>query len=556
MKQSLNYFHRLWLKQQERRDNGDKNWEAQFLSAETWRNLRITCRGFFGYCRSIIDYASTHDNIKLYAVSPAHANSSIIEAWFSLVRRSGQDSGTSYGAIVKNVHMRDANKELKRNSMYSAEDVGDIEAVEHLDLLELSRHQKQRRKEKDERLSAYKEVRRTTSIASSNAFSISVEEAQIANANESELDVLKVLVKKRLPRGYMDELLKEDVFHQWLQLSIGSETDAWFKELLDVTQSVVGSAAFDEACRTILNKLLCYTAEIMRKRKSRTVSFEARVHKFFKSAEFDEICKENLPGNLGNSCPGCVLLGLMLSQLHQDWLRLALKHIWEHRHPELFKQKQGSSLTAADENNEVNSFVGWSIFSALKKKKYRDANEEENDSKRLLLSMVMSEEDADDEYLAKYYDTNMSMINCGGLTLVRSTFFDWGKDAMEVIRNAFTQDHMKRNLRNSFRDGKCTVMQDARIRSEFILLCRRSSSKPFEEEAIKEVYNVILRKMIHARFAVVLRQWKEDNCQKHDMSLRSTLKASVAKKKRKQPKTEESTHPDGSAIDNKKARTS
>ncbi len=46
--------------------------------------------------------------------------------------------------------------------------------------------------------------------------------------------------------------------------------------------------------------------------------------------------------------------------------------------------------------------------------------------------MIMLEEDADEEYFAKYYDTNMSMVNCGGVMLVSSYFFEWGKDAMEV----------------------------------------------------------------------------------------------------------------------------
>ncbi len=75
------------------------------------------------------------------------------------------------------------------------------------------------------------------------------------------------------------------------------------------------------------------------------------------------------------------------------------------------------------------------IFSALKK--YRDDNEEENESKRLMSSMILLEEDADEEYFAKHYDTNMSMVNCGGLMLVSPYFFEWGKDAMEVIRNAY-----------------------------------------------------------------------------------------------------------------------
>jgi len=191
--------------------------------------------------------------------------------------------------------------------------------------------------------------------------------------------------------------------------------------------------------------------------------------------------------------------------------------------------------------------MGWSIFSALKK--YRDDNEEENESKLLLSSMIILEEDADEEYLAKYYDTNMSMVNCGGLTLVSSYFFEWGKDAMEVIRNAFTQERMKQNLRSCFKDGKHLVMHNSSIHSKFESLCQ-SPSMNFQQDAIEEVYQIILRKMIHSRFAVVFRQWKEQHCQKHDMSLRSNLKAGVDKNK-KSKVTKQPTTPHPAGVDKK-----
>jgi len=52
--------------------------------------------------------------------------------------------------------------------------------------------------------------------------------------------------------------------------------------------------------------------------------------------------------------------------------------------------------------------------------------------------------------------------------------------------------------------------------------------------------------MIHFRFAVVFRRWKEQHCQKHDMSLRSNLKACVDKnKKSKETKQPATPHPAG-----------
>ena len=41
------------------------------------------------------------------------------------------------------------------------------------------------------------------------------------------------------------------------------------------------------------------------------------------------------------------------------------------------------------------------------------------------------------------------------------------------------------------------------------------------------MYHIVLPKMIHARFAVVFRDWKQLHCQKHEVSLRTKLKATV-----------------------------
>lgn len=540
MKQSLNYFHGLWSKQQERRkllDSSDTSWQSQFLAPETWRNLRMTCRGFFCYCRSVISYAKSH-NLKFYALSPAHANSSVIEAWFSLVRSSGGDSATGYAAFVKNVQMRNAHKAvLEGNNMYSADDVGDISSGEEVDIRDFIRQQKQREKEKDLRLSQFEESRKDVPIHACNAFSINVNDAhyhdrRYPEPSESELEALKRLTDTHLPSGYMDQLTKEDLFHQWLRLSIENETEAWFKELLQLTGDADGSTSFDLACQSIMNKLLRITAEVMKKRKNPTVSFEARMHNFFKSTEYDNICTAHLPPTLSGFHPGCMLLGMMLSKVFKDWLTSALQSVWKKKYKGLLEKNDTSTLSAADENNEVNNFVGWSIFSALKR--YVEDSEEKNESKRLLLSMMLMEEDLDEEYMEQYYDTKISMVNCGGLTLVSKHYFEWGKKAMKHIRNSFTPNLMTQNLRTCFREGKREVMESKLIRHEFVKVCQ-SSPMSFQMDAIDEVYKIILQKMVHSRFAVVFRQYKEERCQKHNVSLRGKLKASVDTKRKKRP---------------------
>ncbi len=85
----LDYFDEMCQKQLKQRDDKDGDWKLSFMSPQTWANLRITCRGFFGYCRNLMmyaDQAAPGDIRKFCAISPAHSNLSSIEAWFSCVR--------------------------------------------------------------------------------------------------------------------------------------------------------------------------------------------------------------------------------------------------------------------------------------------------------------------------------------------------------------------------------------------------------------------------------------------------------------------------------------
>jgi ribosomal protein L12E/L44/L45/RPP1/RPP2 len=67
-------------------------------------------------------------------------------------------------------------------------------------------------------------------------------------------------------------------------------------------------------------------------------------------------------------------------------------------------------------------------------------------------------------------------------------------------------------------------MNNQSIRSDFVLL--KCASK-FSRDSIDKVFEVIIRKVVHARFAVVFRQWKEVNCKKHEVATRAQLKATV-----------------------------
>ena len=65
---------------------------------------------------------------KIYFVSPAHSNSSPIEAWFSSVRAgNGGDSAVQYATTVGGKEMIRSEAALRNNPCYNSGDVGFIQ---------------------------------------------------------------------------------------------------------------------------------------------------------------------------------------------------------------------------------------------------------------------------------------------------------------------------------------------------------------------------------------------------------------------------------------------
>ena len=75
----------------------------------------------------IVDASPDGSIQKFYSISPAHYNLSTIEAWFSTVRAGNQDSAVQYDTMVGGKEMIRWETALRNNSMYSSNDVEDIQ---------------------------------------------------------------------------------------------------------------------------------------------------------------------------------------------------------------------------------------------------------------------------------------------------------------------------------------------------------------------------------------------------------------------------------------------
>ena len=197
------------------------------------------------------------------------------------------------------------------------------------------------------------------------------------------------------------------------------------------------------------------------------------------------------------------------------------------RNPELFERRAVDELTQAEENSEVNRFVGWAIFSSGRN--YEESKEEH----KILQSMECRIGDVDDAYLSSYYDPNMAMLNTGGLTLVRKEFFQWGRNLVAKVRSSLTEELLTQDPINGFAKEKETIVKSKILLNHFTAICRRCSDKSDPKklkEAAAVVYKGIAEKVVHSRFGSEFKKFKFKKIQAKDgIALRNGLKVTSAR---------------------------
>ncbi len=81
---------------------------------------------------------------------------------------------------------------------------------------------------------------------------------------------------------------------------------------------------------------------------------------------------------------------------------------------------------------------------------------------------MLREQEIDDKYLDKYYDSHMSLLNQGGITFINKTFFLWSKKVMNAIWRVFDEEKIDRDPHNSFEKAKNEVISDKILKSCFL----------------------------------------------------------------------------------------
>ena len=93
----------------------------------------------------------------------------------------------------------------------------------------------------------------------------------------------------KLEQGFMDKLLQDEYFEQWIRLSVDTEDLTWFESILEMARTVDGRMKFDDCCRAIMTTFLQLFLEAVKERKSRSTSYKFDVYQFLCSDQLYNI---------------------------------------------------------------------------------------------------------------------------------------------------------------------------------------------------------------------------------------------------------------------------
>ena len=138
----------------------------------------------------------------------------------------------------------------------------------------------------------------------------------------------------------------------------------------------------------------------------------------------------------------------------------------------------------------------------------------------------------DEDYCDNYYSAFHRIMNHGGLCLVSKLYFKFAEEVMKKICNLVTVDAMLNQKRKRFlTDVKHTFLNNNELFLEFCNVDKDSDfSKKISEEDKKEVFQRLIKLVIHAKSGAVVKEVDEKFVGKGmDVSLRNKLKTSVMK---------------------------
>jgi hypothetical protein len=516
--------------------------------------------GFFGYARSTLNMVEGAPDY----VPALHSNQSSIEALFSWIRKVGRDRASNYGAgiVGRNaIRTNTAENVLKNNKMYSKDNI----SIEQDDLqdaeLVLGQGLKEREKTLDEWLSSRKKGEEDFDAASDGFGVCILPQTMAIESTDLGNLVLPVLRNKRLDnRHFSDFLLNDTVFKEFAMLSMGGESEEWFRTLCKGMKEKEENK-FDETCQSLMADIWgCLQNSAVAKKNSVEASHQYQVHTYMQGSNNDSdfgMIMEGMPLGLENRHAACTLCQRLSQFLFHDWIPDSLEKIRQVLCPEAkvfealetehgAERRRGLKVNV-DLSKEVNRFVGWAISSLIKKTRKqfnrpkgppKKVDEEELVGRlELLKSMrVFEHEILDDKvYIEKYYCPFHRLLNDGFLALVSPKYIGLGLSLLKTIADAVNENELNKNGHETLKKAVASAKDPkGPLKRSFLELCKGDDFLTVKQK--EKLFDELVDKTKNSRGGAVIKRFKSDTTgrgakSENSIAFRSEIKA-LAKKGR------------------------
>ena len=519
-----------------------------FISSITYKNLRLSVRGFFEYCRLALFTSKVPSDFVLVS----HSNSSSIESVFSLARSQNRDTPQGFGSSIAIQSSTEAIAVVKaiNKPAYASEDIPDVDEPNTLDLLH------RRDAQRNQILSNFLGVRkeeieaREVAIARSDMSEMvllgELDASSLSCGYKRMLEILVDNAKQKLGTGsFLDLLLADEIdFVATVKAAIFTAHESWYKSLYNLGQ--IDETIFNKACSVILSRLFQNLYEASSLNRTHVLSsYHNRLYNLMKDRNLPpwNIVKAALPVCLQtDDTPVCLLIQ-SLSDILLEWVYSAMSAAsFANR---IDRPKANTTDDPRDViMNQVHRFFGWSIFS--QKQKLQNQQRDNKDSLELLEKMsVLHHEVLNDEvYMQNCYPFATEVLNIGSLTLVATRFIGFGRSLMTRVTE-LTVETMLRQGNRAIDALVSDVLNSEKLKRIFWVSCKscysgeamtNKDNHDMSSSTLQSLYAAHTKRTIHAWAGMMSRKLKELYTGRHaknttKLALRVQLEASSKKKK-------------------------
>ena len=507
------------------KEEGFKGWERTFLSATTYKNLRLSICGYLCYARVLLNLPGG----PIY-VPYSHANQSSIECVFSQSRGMKRDTAATF---PKGILAIEANRDLdtrtlERGGVYDSDLVRAGEEDNAANILD------RRDKAREEELQEWIATRKRIGIGCSEtvehvriikSLPISHEQNQ-EEAKHPTPGRIAELIENNFEsnRLHLSEILiQDDDFCGMAKASIFGEAQSFYKNLFTLPDEW-HEQHFDCFCQVVYQHLTQNFDEMLTISKRTRKGMHQRLLGYLHSPQYNHLAQTMIPELQCRLGLGAVVLTLQRHLLdHVDRFRKAIA-------PEQRIESIGKAQKSKKEIKLlVNRFVGFGLAGLIQRLKLQLENDMENDidddethTQLALARRMRIFHDAalmTPGYLEECYDKNQALKNDGYLALLSPQFFGFGEALMSVVDKFLHPDMFSQDGAASLEKAEQSMLEELpTLIAVFHSCCdfcftddsdNSEEEKKVSDEARKEMVKIILSKTAHSYFNAHLKVFQQ-----------------------------------------------